>query len=216
MPDTMITTAVTAEALPQPKSLKTPLKEYRKTYKEWNVALSGDYEKDKTEEESSAYQEAAMAPCEAAIDAMIEAPVVSLEDIATKLRFYFQVVKDGDTGVDPTTWEGRIVANILRDIEKPKSSSLRELRERCKAAFKASTEADLAEAKEVKEAADQNWLDLDKQFVLTPAVTLDDMIVKLEFLTTMKDMSEDPSGSDPDQVVFGLIDDLKRMTGAKR
>lgn len=216
MPDTIISTAVTAEALPQPKSLKTLLKEYRKTYKEWNVALSGDYEKDKTEEESSAYQEAAMAPCHAAIDAMIEAPVVSLEDIAIKLRFYFQVVKDGDAGVDLNSWEGRIVANILRDIEKPKSSSLRELRERCKAAFKAAAQADLAEAKEVKEAADQNWLDLDKQFVLTPAVTLDDMIVKLEFLTTMKDMSEDPSGSDPDQVVFGLIEDLKRMTGAKR
>jgi len=64
------------------------------------------------------YQDAVAAPCHEAIDAMIEAPVVSLEDIATKLRFLFLVVKDGDAGVDPHSWEGRILSNILRDIER--------------------------------------------------------------------------------------------------
>ncbi len=105
MPDTMIATADTAEVLPKSKSLGALLKEYRKTFREWNAALAGDYDGDMADEQSRVYQDAAGAPCRAAIDAMIEAPVVSLEDIATKLRFYFLVVKDGDAGVDPNSWE---------------------------------------------------------------------------------------------------------------
>ena len=116
--------AVAPPAQPAPllarESLKALLREYRKTFREWGAALAGDYDRDMTDEESRAYQDAAAAPCHAAIDAMIEAPVVSLEDIATKLRFLFEVVTDGDTGVDPDSWEGRIVSSILRDIDAAK------------------------------------------------------------------------------------------------
>ncbi len=101
-------------------TLETLLREYRKTFREWGAALAGDYDRDMTEEESRAYQEAASAPCHAAIDAMIEAPVVSPEDIATKLRFLLEVVADGDATVDPDSWEGRIVRSILRDIDAAK------------------------------------------------------------------------------------------------
>jgi hypothetical protein len=121
MPDTMITTASTeASAV----SLKTLLRNYRKTFKEWKVALKGDYDRDMTKQESTAYQNTAAAPCWAAIDAMIEAPVVSHEDIATKLGFLFEVVADGDAGVDPNSWEGRILKNILRDIRAAQTPSL--------------------------------------------------------------------------------------------
>lgn len=112
MPDTMITTA----EVPVAVSLKTLLRNYRNAFKDWAAALKGDYDRDMTCDESTAYQEAAAAPCMLAIDEMIAAPVVSFEDIALKLRFLFEVVRDGDSGVDPNSWEGRILNNILRDI----------------------------------------------------------------------------------------------------
>ncbi|MCW5736339.1 MAG: hypothetical protein KIS73_19580 [Enhydrobacter sp.] len=270
------------------------VRDYRKTYRDLGRALKAIDEQDMAKEMDPAARraavEAAHAPNDAAREAMIEAPVVSVEDIAAKLRFLLGV---GGGDFDPGSWEGRIVKNILRDVE-PAESSLRALRERCKAAFRASQEAtnvadlesfrvrdlhppcpdallvefegadgkqyqrsateedlayltkngqitvaerdarlaslrgwlaacdavdaanpQVAALRQADEDAEELWLALDTEFITAPVHTLDDMIVKLEFLAVMEDMSEDPSGRSPDQIVFGLIRDLKRMTGTK-
>lgn len=299
MPDTMITTADESKVATKPKPLKALLREYRKTYQAWGVALKAlaPQEDSMSEEAWNAATTAAGDLNAAAREAMIEAPVVTLSDIALKLRFLFEV---DDEDIDssepaPNDWDARIVKNILRDIDKPSEPglSLRELRKQCKAAFRASLAADDAADKkrfavreeyhppipkglevevtcegqsrrrvmrlediehfvstgevsreevpaltkalqeweaactaidvehgvaaldEVAAQAEDLYDRLDNQFIDTPARSLDDICVKLEFLAMLEDMKETPD-MHPARLVFGLIRDLKQMIGATR
>jgi hypothetical protein len=260
------------------------LRDYRKTYREHGKNLRKlENESFSSAAEETAAQVEAGASNHAAREAMIEAPIVSLDDIAKKLRFFFEV---SGGMFDTEGWEARIVRNILRDIENSKgASSLQDLRKECVAAFRASQEADeaadeegfrvrdlhppcpqsalvelegpngerrlrpgtaeelanleqqgrladlleweaacdaidaqhpkLRELKDAAKAANARWLQLDDQFIATPARSLEDIGVKLKFLTVMADMKDDPDAEVPDRMTFSLLRDIERMTGAK-
>ena len=275
--------------LPAPKSLKALLREYRKTYREHgkNLRQLETATFSDAKEQLAANREAG-ASNDVAREAMIEAPVASLDDIATKLRFYFEVAGGR---FDADGWEARIARNILRDIEKPKgASTLQELRKECVAVFRASIVADevadkerfrvrrlhppcpdalrldweingrplsravsedeirangalspeevesriaalreweaacdavdarhptVSELQKAAEAANDRWLQLDDQFIAAPAHTLEDIGMKLEFLTIMADMKVGPDADVEDRMVFSLIRDIERMTDTK-
>ena len=103
---------------PAPKSLKALLRQYRKTYREHgkNLRKLETASFSDAKEQLAANREAG-ASNDVAREAMIEAPVASLDDIATKLRFYFEVAGGR---FDADGWEARIARNILRDIDAAK------------------------------------------------------------------------------------------------
>ena len=59
------------------------------------------------------------------------------------------------------------------------------------------------------------WLQLDDRFIATPAHTLEDIGTKLDCLTVLADMKDDPNAEVSDRVVFSLIRDIERMTDTK-
>jgi hypothetical protein len=121
-------TAPVPSVASQPKPLEGLMQEYQSTHRVCNATLVelGKHEHSMSEADWIAATGAATAPLGAAREAMIDAPVATLADIALKLRFYFEV---GDY-----SWGDRIVKNILRDIDK--------LSEEPRAAQKAETPAE--------------------------------------------------------------------------
>lgn len=93
--------------------------------------------------------------------------------------------------------------------------------QRCEPDFKAwqaactaidAQHSQLAEKQVAADAADALWVAMDNEFIDTPARTIEDVRVKLEFFATMEDLEE----TDDDYVsrtVFGLIRDLGKMIG---
>ena len=65
------------------------------------------------------------------------------------------------------------------------------------------------------EAANDRWLQFDDQFIATPAHTLEDIGMKLDFLTVIADMKDGPNADVSDRMVFSLIRDIERMTDTK-
>ena len=73
----------------------------------------------------------------------------------------------------------------------------------------------VSELQKAAEAANDRWLQLDDQFIAAPAHTLEDIGMKLEFLTVMADMKDGPNAEVSDRMVFSLIGDIERMTDTK-
>ena len=113
---------VTASEGPGAVSLRSLLANYRETWRDLGPVLKEIDERDMAGEmEPSAHVaavEAAHAPNDAARDALIEASVVTLHDIALKLRFYFEVGGDPKMFDTPPDWGSEIVKNVLRDIDR--------------------------------------------------------------------------------------------------
>lgn len=84
MPDSMIVDTVVAPS--STLSLKTLLRDYRKASKKFNDDLIALGHRTMEEHEYRAAEEAAAAPTDLAREAMIAAPVATLEDIALKLQ----------------------------------------------------------------------------------------------------------------------------------
>lgn len=128
-------------------SLKTLLRQYNKTYRDYGKALKAvdvlEEDKDKLPPELIAAEAAATNRYEEARTAMIQAPVATFADIAAKLRFYFEVGGDPQKFARASEWEDQIVKNILRDISPSPTQgpSLQAMREECIAAFRASQKA---------------------------------------------------------------------------
>ncbi len=97
-----------------------------------------DYDRDMDDQASRVYQEPPVRAVRAVRDAMIEAPVVSLEDIATKLRFLLEV---GGRWFDADGWDPASPRTSSATSRSPNNPA-RDLRERGKAAFDAMTRAD--------------------------------------------------------------------------
>ena len=57
--------------------------------------------------------------------------------------------------------------------------------------------------------------EFDDQFIATPAHTLEDIGMKLDFLTVIADMKDGPNADVSDRMVFSLIRDIERMTDTK-
>ena len=83
MPKQQIEPRKTARGHSKRKSLQVLLTQYRKSCKDLEAALNT-----LSDEQDIAIIDAAHRPNDVAREAMIAAPVVSLEDVATKFRFF--------------------------------------------------------------------------------------------------------------------------------
>ncbi len=133
MTDWLVAPRNTARGNSKRKSLQVLLRQYRKSCRDLQDAL-----KTMSDQEDLATIDAAHAPNDTAREVMIAAPVVTLADIAMKLRFFLEVGSGPSRAESPCPWGVQIVKNILRDLDRQKSTrGIRHLHSECVAALTA-------------------------------------------------------------------------------